>query len=167
MQNILKHKGFIGSVECSMEDNILHGKILHINGLITYEAETPAELQNEFQCAVDDYIEFCEAQGVDPYKSFNGKFNVRISPELHKKATLLATKKEMTLNAFVTQAIENEIMASEREVSITYTYMQKQIVEMSKKVHATGFNLAKTVSYNRPINIVIDQTKVESHAKYQ
>ena len=92
MSKILEYKDFIGSVECSLEDNLLYGKILYINGLITYEARTLDELKEEFHLAVDDYIQFCQEQGLDAYKSFNGKFNVRISPDLHKKASLLATK---------------------------------------------------------------------------
>ena len=40
MSKILESKDFIGSVECSLEDNLLYGKILYINGLITYEART-------------------------------------------------------------------------------------------------------------------------------
>ncbi|HED4459935.1 type II toxin-antitoxin system HicB family antitoxin [Pasteurella multocida] len=127
MKNVLEYKEFIGSVDFSLEDNILFGTILYINGLITYEANTLEELKIEFEAAVDDYIEFCQKQGLDAYKSFNGKFSVRVSPDLHKKASLLATKRGLTLNSFVCQAIENEVLSSERETSTVYRYMQNTI----------------------------------------
>ena len=40
MKNVLKYKGFLGSIEVSIEDGIMHGKLLYINDLITYEANT-------------------------------------------------------------------------------------------------------------------------------
>ena len=39
----MQYKGFLGSIEISKEDKILYGKLLHINGLITYEAENFSE----------------------------------------------------------------------------------------------------------------------------
>lgn len=124
----LEYKGFIGSVDVSLEDGVVFGKILYINGLVTYEAETVPELEKEFQAAVDDYLEFCGEEGVDAHKSFSGKFNVRISPEIHKKAALLAVKKGSNLNAFVAQAIENEIASQEREISTVYQYMENHVL---------------------------------------
>lgn len=141
MQNVLEYKDFIGSVEFSLEDNILFGKILYINGLITYEANTLNELKVEFESAVDDYIEFCQEQGIDAYKSFNGKFNVRIHHELHKKASLLATKKGISLNAFVSQAIENEVMAFERETSTVYQYMQNTISATMAVIETSSYRV--------------------------
>jgi predicted HicB family RNase H-like nuclease len=38
MSNILEYKGFIGRVEFSAEDRILHGRIEFINDLVTFEA---------------------------------------------------------------------------------------------------------------------------------
>ncbi|TNG91551.1 type II toxin-antitoxin system HicB family antitoxin, partial [Pasteurellaceae bacterium USgator41] len=71
----MKFKGFVGSIEISISDNILHGKLLHINGLITYEAETPSALESAFHDAVEDYLADCEARGINPQKPCSGKFN--------------------------------------------------------------------------------------------
>ena len=49
----------MGSIKISLEDNCLHGKILNIADLITYEAQTVDELKAAFQAATDDYIAFC------------------------------------------------------------------------------------------------------------
>jgi len=43
-----------------------------------------------------------------------GKFNVRLSPELHRQVALLAKKKHVSLNCFVEKALTNEI-ALQRE----------------------------------------------------
>lgn len=161
MQNVLEYKGFIGSVDISLEDNILYGKILYINGLITYEANTPNELKAEFESAVDDYIEFCQEQGLEASKSFNGKFNVRISPEIHKKASLLATKQDLSLNAFVSKAIENEIAATSREIPIVYNYMKREIIELTQKFNMNGFSSENSESRRRSLKLHVNTAKVE------
>ena len=53
MSQTFEYKDFIGSVETSIEDGILFGKILFINALITYEAETLRDLRKEFEDAVE------------------------------------------------------------------------------------------------------------------
>lgn len=59
MDNMLKYKGFYGSIEYSNTDNIYFGKVVEINSLISYEGKTISELEIDFQGAVDDYIELC------------------------------------------------------------------------------------------------------------
>ena len=54
-----------------------------------------------FYAAVDDYLEFCKEVGKDPEREYKGTFNVRISPELHKKLALRAFKDGCSLNAEV------------------------------------------------------------------
>ncbi|MDH2926046.1 type II toxin-antitoxin system HicB family antitoxin [Lonepinella koalarum] len=114
MEKVLEYKGFIGSIEFSLDDNVLYGKLLYINGLVTYEGRDLEELRQEFQLAVDDYLELCQTQNIQPLKSFNGKFNVRISPDLHQKVAFIAAKQGVALNAVISQAIENEVRHSAR-----------------------------------------------------
>ena len=54
------YKKNYGSVEFNSEDQIFHGKLLYIDGLVTYEAESISELCLEFQIAVDDYLKTIE-----------------------------------------------------------------------------------------------------------
>ena len=42
-------------------------------------------------------------------KTYSGKFNLRLSKELHERLTLEATKQGKSLNAFCAEALENEI----------------------------------------------------------
>jgi len=68
MSNLLEYKGCQGSVEVSLEDGILHGKILRITDLVTFEAQTPEGLRRAFKQQVDEYLIFCEEEGVAPDK---------------------------------------------------------------------------------------------------
>lgn len=110
MSNMLKFKGYFGSVEFSLEDKVLHGKIQCVNDLVTYEAETLEGLQLAFEDAVDDYLVTCKALNKEPEKPMSGTFNVRIGSELHKKAYLAACDAGTTLNDFVKTAIEEKVV---------------------------------------------------------
>lgn len=63
------YKGYIGSYQKSVEDNCVHGRILYINDLVTYEAEDTWGIQAAFEAAVDHYIETCKTLGDTPNKS--------------------------------------------------------------------------------------------------
>ena len=57
MNNTIMYKGYIGSVEFSVEDCIFFGKVLCIRSLISYEGENAKELLDDFHGAVDDYLD--------------------------------------------------------------------------------------------------------------
>lgn len=103
---ILKHKDYEGTAELDTDRMVCRGKILFIDDLVTYEAATPADLQKEFESAVDDYIETCATLGREAKKPLKGQFNVRIPPELHKTATLRALADGASLNDVVVRALD-------------------------------------------------------------
>lgn len=108
----IKYKSFIGSVEVSIKDNCVYGKILFINDLVTYESDTPVNLKAKFKAAVDDYIETCKTLKIEPLKSFSGSFNIRIEPEKHQELATHAVQKDTTINQVVNKAIENYLHTS-------------------------------------------------------
>lgn len=103
---VLEYRGYQGSVECSIEDGVLHGKILHIVDLVTFEAETPVGLKQAFEESVDDYLETCVEEGVDPDKPYSGTFNVRVGPELHRKLALVASREGLGINETLKKVLE-------------------------------------------------------------
>lgn len=116
MSNILKYKEYIGTVEYSSEDDCLYGKVIGLNDSITFEGSSIDELKADFHNAVDDYLELCAEQGKEPEKAYKGTFNVRIKPELHKKAVLLASEQGKTLNTIVEEAIINLLKNTQAEM---------------------------------------------------
>lgn len=118
--NILEYKGYFSKVQYSSKDNILHGKIEGIADLITFESNKCDEIMKEFQAAVDDYLEFCQEVGKSPERPYKGSFNIRIPPELHKRADIAAKKNGITLNQFVLQAIENHLDGTKNTTIVYY-----------------------------------------------
>lgn len=112
MNNTMEYKGYVGSVEFSEENALFFGKVLGVRALISYEGENARDLVEDFHSAVDDYLELCAAEGVEPEKAYKGSFNVRISPELHKKAAIAAMAKQISLNRFVEESIVRAVLAT-------------------------------------------------------
>jgi predicted HicB family RNase H-like nuclease len=63
---MLSYKDYTGSVEISVEDNCLYGRILDIDDLVTYEGQTVQELQAAFRESVEEYQRTCDALGLEP-----------------------------------------------------------------------------------------------------
>lgn len=111
MNNTIEYKGYLGSVEFSEEDGLFFGKVMGIRSLISYEGETAKELLEDFHGAVDDYLEACAADGRQPEVAYKGSFNVRISPELHKRLVVYATAHQMSLNSYIEETLKNSVAA--------------------------------------------------------
>ena len=113
MKDVLTYKGFIGSVHFSAWDKVFHGKIEGIDDLVTFEGKTVDELLTAFHGEVDDYIKLCKETDKESMRSYKGGFNVRVSPEIHRRAVETAIKKGLSLNQLVQKAIEKELVHKE------------------------------------------------------
>ena len=109
MSNTLKYKGYTGTVSFSEADGVFFGKLEGIDGLVNFEGSTVQELTNSFHEAVDDYLAYCEAEGIEPRKSYSGSLNIRIDPRIHSKIAELAAEAGITINAFINLALEREV----------------------------------------------------------
>lgn len=105
MSNLMEYKGYHTRIEFDRDSMSLRGKIEGINDYIDFEAEDINSIETEFHLAVDDYLDFCAEVGKEPEKEYKGTFNVRISPELHKKMALCAFMDGRSLNAEIEKAI--------------------------------------------------------------
>ena len=105
MSDFLTYKGYFGTVNFNSDDEVFYGKIFGISDLVNFEGSSVKELKESFEESIDDYLETCKALGKQPNKTFKGSFNVRVSMELHKRAAIIASQKQISLNDFVKKAI--------------------------------------------------------------
>jgi predicted HicB family RNase H-like nuclease len=89
MNNILKYKNFIATVQFSEEDEAFIGHIEGIDSVVSFEGQSIAELRQAFEDAVESYLDFCKRKGIyEPQKSYTGVFNVRLHPDLHRRVAI-------------------------------------------------------------------------------
>jgi predicted HicB family RNase H-like nuclease len=109
MKDTLSYGEFLGSVHFSADDACFYGRIEGIDDLVSFEGHDVEELKGAFREAVDDYIGLCRKTGKPLHKSYKGSFNVRMAPDLHKRAVLKSLMLGISLNQFVQRAIEKEV----------------------------------------------------------
>lgn len=107
---MMEYKGYIGNVSYDSESRIFHGEVLNTRDVITFQGRSVEEIEKAFKDSINDYIQWCREEGVTPEKPYSGKFNLRISPELHRKIAIAANKNKISLNKFVEKALMDELL---------------------------------------------------------
>jgi predicted HicB family RNase H-like nuclease len=105
----MNYKGYLGTVEYDDQAKIFHGDIINTRDVITFQGTTVKEIERAFRDSIDDYLAWCKEDGVEPEKPYSGRFNVRLSPDLHRQIAVIAKRKRISLNSFVEKAITDEI----------------------------------------------------------
>lgn len=62
----LCYKGFSSTPQYSVRDRIIYGRLDNVSDHVFYEADTPAEVEEAFKNAVDDYLDVCREEGRHP-----------------------------------------------------------------------------------------------------
>jgi len=116
MKDLIKYKGFIGSVHFAAEDHVFYGKVEGVNDLITFEGSTVDDLEKGFKYMVDEHIKDCIKNNTPVEKSYKGNLNIRLSPELHKKAAHNAALKGVSLNQYINEAIKKDLASGDPDL---------------------------------------------------
>jgi predicted HicB family RNase H-like nuclease len=106
---MMEYKGYLGRVEFDDEAGIFHGDVINTRDVITFQGTTVGELKEAFRDSVEDYLAFCSERGEEPERPFSGQFVTRVSPDLHRRINLVATLSGKSLNAWVTEQLENGV----------------------------------------------------------
>jgi predicted HicB family RNase H-like nuclease len=112
MDNALEYKGYHGNVEYSASDKCLHGKILGIRALVTYEGADANSIETAFRAGVDDYLALCEEESIVPEREYSGLFQVRVPPETHRDLALRAEASGKKLNTIVGEALDRYLKSA-------------------------------------------------------
>lgn len=103
--NTMNYKGYAARIEYSDEDDCLVGHIAGINDVVGFHANSVPELHAAFEEAVDDYLLTCKKAGRSPQKPYSGKIMLRVPPEIHARAAMMAEAHGKSLNSWVTDLL--------------------------------------------------------------
>ncbi|MEZ4659710.1 MAG: type II toxin-antitoxin system HicB family antitoxin [Caldilineaceae bacterium] len=93
-------------IEYDAELDMFRGEILGLNGGADFYGQTPDELRTEFRKSLDVFLEVCRESGIEPYRSYSGRFNIRIPTQLHERLTIVAEAEGKSLNALAQEALQ-------------------------------------------------------------
>jgi predicted HicB family RNase H-like nuclease len=106
---MMQHKGYTAKIEFDPDSELLHGEVLGIRDVVTFQARSVKALRKAFRDSVDDYLAFCKARGEAPEKPRSGNFVVRVDSELHRKAEMLAKASGRSLNSWIADCLHREL----------------------------------------------------------
>lgn len=111
----LRYQGYMGSVEFNEKEGCLQG---HVQGmrdeLLNYKGKSVAELEKKFKNAIDKYLLKCQKKGEAAKRPYNGPLNVRLGPDLHFRAAMMAEKMGRTINSLIKESVETFLEKYER-----------------------------------------------------
>lgn len=109
--NIMTVDGYQAKIEYDPELDQFRGEILGLSGGADFYGKNPRELRSEFKKSLQVFLEVCAEKGIEPRRSFSGKFNLRISPELHERLAIVAQAEGKSINLVAQEALQKRVAA--------------------------------------------------------
>lgn len=103
----MMYKNYAARIEYSDEDGCFIGRVSGIRDMISFHGETVAELRHAFEEAVDFYLTTCAERSEIPNKPYSGKLMLRLPPEVHARAAMMAAAHGKSLNQWVAEVLAN------------------------------------------------------------
>lgn len=107
----MEYKGYLARVEHDDSTGVLHGRA--VNGgpypVATFEATDASALRREFERSVDEYLTWCEEDGVEPRKPMCDEIGLRLGAELHVAVERAARAEGMSVDAWIVRALRGAV----------------------------------------------------------
>ena len=107
----MNYKGYTGKVEYDEDANTFYGEVIGLRDVVSFKGASVRELQKSFRESIDCYLAFCDRMGKTPDIPASGRLILRIPPELHSRAAVVAKSEGMSLNSWVTEAVKEKLAA--------------------------------------------------------
>ena len=109
--NLMNINGYSAKIEYDADLDLFRGEVLGLTGGADFYGKNPRELRSEFKKSLQVFLEVCREKSIEPRRNFSGKFNLRISVELHEKLALVAEAEGKSLNALAQEALLQRVAA--------------------------------------------------------
>lgn len=107
--NVMTVDDYKAKIEYDPEIDMFRGEILGLTGGADFYGKTPKELRAEFKKSLAVFLEVCKEKGIEPRRSYSGKFNLRIPPELHERLAIAAQAEGKSINTLVQEALAQRV----------------------------------------------------------
>lgn len=104
--NIMTVDGYTAKIGYDADLDTFRGEIMGLNGGADFYGKNPKELRAEFKKSLQVFLDVCREKGIEPRRSYSGKFNLRISPELHERLAIIAQAEGKSINAIAQEALQ-------------------------------------------------------------
>jgi predicted HicB family RNase H-like nuclease len=184
---VLEYKGYTGRVEFDDQAGLLHGEVIGLSDVITFQGTSIDELEEAFRDSIDDYLEFCEERGKEPEKPYSGRLLLRLPPQLHRAIHMRARYEDKSLNRWITEVLQDtvyaELSSSQKErpsgpVSVeptsgtgeptsTFVNLPRQSLSYAEWQAAHLHSIAEYIAHKgvAPQHAMIDASDISAHVR--
>ncbi len=106
MRNFMDIKGYKAHITYDPEIEMFRGEFIGLNGGADFYAKDVDGLRSEGETSLKVYLDLCKEKGVKPGKTYSGKFNLRISSQLHEDVAAAAASQDKSLNQWIAEALD-------------------------------------------------------------
>jgi predicted HicB family RNase H-like nuclease len=106
MKNVMTINGYQAAISYDPEIEMFRGEFVGLNGGADFYASNLAGLKREGKISLKVFLDACAEEGVEPRRSFSGKFVLRVAPNIHESAALAAAAQGVSLNQWVAEALD-------------------------------------------------------------
>jgi predicted HicB family RNase H-like nuclease len=106
MINQMTISGVNAVITYDPEIDLFRGEFIGLNGGADFYASDIAGLKREGEISLAVFMEACKEDGVDPFKTYSGKFVLRISPTDHAAVSRAAIASGKSLNQWVGEVLK-------------------------------------------------------------
>jgi predicted HicB family RNase H-like nuclease len=99
--NTMTHDGYSADISLDEEAGLLSGIVLNTRATRHFAGHTVEELKTAFTDTIEDYRDWCKAEGKEPEKPYSGTLSLRIAP--------LAVRKGKSINAVIGDVLEGAV----------------------------------------------------------
>ncbi|MFZ1827635.1 MAG: type II toxin-antitoxin system HicB family antitoxin [Candidatus Competibacteraceae bacterium] len=107
--NVMNIDGYSAKIEYDPELDMFRGEVLGLNGGADFYGKNPKELRAEFKKSLEVFLAVCKERNLEPRRQFSGKFNLRISPELHEQLAIAAQAEGKSINTLAQEALRERV----------------------------------------------------------
>lgn len=108
MISIMEIDGYKAVIKYDPEIGLFRGEFLGLNGGADFYASSVEGLRKEGKKSLEVFLKMCAEDGVNPRRKFSGRFNLRISPDLHERIAALADTSGKSINTWMIEALDHE-----------------------------------------------------------
>ncbi len=106
MNNTMTINGHRAVISFDPVLGLFRGEFTGLTGGADFYASDVAGLEREGAISLRIYLDACEKDGIEPLAKASGALNLRVSPALHRSATLAAKAAGKSLNQWASEVLE-------------------------------------------------------------
>ena len=109
MRNVMEFEGgYQAVITYDPEIEMFRGEFIGLNGEADFYAKDADSLKKEGRISLDVFLRMCAEDGVSP-KKVQGKFALRLPPDVYQSAALAAAADGKSLNTFIVDAVRQAV----------------------------------------------------------